>query len=200
MRIKLKSICCLCLLPIRALCVPRTVRVRVNYWMATNLYLNYLREIVLFVPTLRFLSVSVPFQFGPQLRKNYDDMLRKFSKLTKYREHQTLEPDRLVSCGLWKRFRESRQYLRCIPIHIQGWFIETNCRHFVLWSWNPSVHDSLSWLASEQAISSPFRAFRAPPLPLSSINFDTDSTKWTFPKMDILPRGGKGEWMNENVI
>lgn len=34
-------------------------------------------------------------KFGPQLRKNYDDMLRKFSKLTKYREHQTLEPDRL---------------------------------------------------------------------------------------------------------
>ena len=100
MRIKLKSICCLCLLPIRALCVPRTVRVRVNYRMATNLYLNYLRENVLFVPTLRFLSVSVPFQFGPQLRKNYDDMLRKFSKLTKYREHQTLEPDRLVSCDL----------------------------------------------------------------------------------------------------
>lgn len=30
------------------------------------------------------------FQFGPQLRQNYDDMIRKFAKLTKYRE-QTSE-------------------------------------------------------------------------------------------------------------
>ena len=26
------------------------------------------------------------FQFGPQLRQNYDDMLRKFAKLTRYRD------------------------------------------------------------------------------------------------------------------
>lgn len=30
-------------------------------------------------------------KFGPQLRKNYDDMLRKFSKLSKYREQQASE-------------------------------------------------------------------------------------------------------------
>lgn len=49
----------------------------------------------------QFIFLSLSFQFGPQLRQNYDGMIRKFAKLTKYHE-QAL--DSQVSGRLWYLF------------------------------------------------------------------------------------------------
>jgi len=43
------------------------------------------------------ISTVFSFQFGPQLRQNYDDMLRKFAKLTRYRDQNSDAQVRILS-------------------------------------------------------------------------------------------------------